>query len=80
MKGEQIMYEIFSKLLKEKNVTRYRVSVDTGIAQTTLSDWKRGRSVPKADKLKILADYFDVSVDYLLGETDTKKTAYRNNR
>ena len=67
------MYEIFSKLLKEKNVTRYRVSVDTGIAQTTLSDWKRGRSVPKADKLKILADYFDVSVDYLLGETDTKK-------
>ncbi len=37
-----------------------------GIAQSVLSDWKTGRSKPKADKLKILADYFGVPIDYFL--------------
>ncbi|MGO5051211.1 helix-turn-helix domain-containing protein [Lachnospiraceae bacterium LCP25S3_G4] len=31
-----------------------------------LSYWKSGRSAPKADKLKILADYFDVPIEYFL--------------
>ena len=39
---------------------------DTGIRRSTFSDWKSGRSKPKTDKLKILADYFGVSVDYFL--------------
>jgi repressor LexA len=34
--------------------------------KSTFTDWKRGRSKPKAEKLKILADYFGVSVDYFL--------------
>ena len=42
------------------------MSKATGIGQNTLSNWKTGRSNPKADKLKILADYFGVSVDYFL--------------
>ena len=67
------MYEIFSALLKEKNVTPYRVAKETGIAQSTFSDWKKGKSAPKTDKLQKIADYFDVSVDYLLGKTDIKK-------
>lgn len=60
------MYEKFERLLKERNLTPYRVSLDTGIAQSTLSDWKSGRSKPKVDKLKILADYFGVSIEYFL--------------
>ncbi|MVB11143.1 helix-turn-helix protein [Caprobacter fermentans] len=68
------MYEIFERLLKEAGITAYKVSKDTGISQTTLSDWKRGRSVPKTEKLQIIADYFDVSLDYLLGKTGIKKT------
>lgn len=32
----------------------------------TMTDWKSGRSVPKVDKLKILADYFGVSLEYFL--------------
>ena len=67
MKGEQKMYDIFERLMKEKGVTRYKVSKDTGISQSTLSDWKRKRSTPKIDKLQILADYFGVTVDYLTG-------------
>lgn len=66
------MYEKFSKLLCKTNKTSYQVSKDTGIAQSVLSDWKRGRSKPKAEKLKILADYFGVSVDYFLEQEGLK--------
>lgn len=61
------MYEIFEKLLKTKGVSAYKVSQETKVPQSTLSDWKRGRSIPKLDKLQKLADYFGVSVDYLMG-------------
>jgi transcriptional regulator with XRE-family HTH domain len=64
------MYARYEELLKEKGVTNYKVAKDTGIAQATLSDWKNGKSTPKNDKLQILADYFDVSLDYLVGNSD----------
>lgn len=60
------MYEKFAELLAKTNKTAYRVAKDTGIAQSALSDWKTGRSKPKADKLKTLADYFGVSIEYFL--------------
>lgn len=59
-------YERFEELCKEKGVTAYRVSKDTGITTATLSNWKGGRYTPKASKLKLIADYFGVSVDYIL--------------
>ena len=62
------MYKKFSKLLEETNKTIYRVSADTGIATATLYDWRDGRSNPKIDKLKKLADYFNVSIEYFLKE------------
>lgn len=58
------MYEKFSALLDKTHKTAYQVSKDTGIAQSILSDWKRGRSKPKFDKLLILAKYFGVPVEY----------------
>ncbi len=60
------MYEKYVRLKKTKGVTDYRVSEDTGITKSTFSDWKSGRSTPKVDKLKILADYFGVSIEYFL--------------
>lgn len=62
------MYEKFAELLEKNNKTAYQVSKETGIPQSVLSDWKRGRSKPKAEKLKILADYFGVSIEYFLEE------------
>jgi repressor LexA len=47
--------------------TVYRVSKDTGIAASTLSDWKNGRSHPKTAKMKQLADYFGVTLEYMTG-------------
>ena len=60
------MYEIFLKQLNEKGVTAYKVGKATGIAGSTFTDWKSGRSVPKQEKLQKIADYFGVSLDYLM--------------
>ncbi|HAH92532.1 MAG TPA: XRE family transcriptional regulator [Dielma fastidiosa] len=60
------MYNKFLELVQSRGLTAYRVSKDTGIPTATLSDWKNGRSKPKADKLKILADYFNVPIEYFM--------------
>lgn len=61
------MYEKFALLLAKFNKTSYQVSKDTGIAQSILSEWKSGRiKILGAEKLKILANYFGVSIEYFL--------------
>ena len=60
------MYKKYEELLQKTGKTSYQVSKDTGIGENTLSQWKTGRSKPKVDKLLILANYFDVSVEYFL--------------
>lgn len=67
------MYEIFEQLLQRYGVSAYKVSKETGVTQSTLSDWKRGRSTPKTENMKKLADYFGVTVDYLMTGTDAPK-------
>lgn len=69
------MYEIFEQLLQIKGVTAYQVSKGTGINQAFFSDWKtkKKRSIG-VEKLEKIADYFGVSVDYLMGR-DEKTTA-----
>ena len=68
-------YEKFDRLLKSKNATVYRVSKETGIPASTFSDWKTGRSTPKAEKLTKIARFFDVSLEYFLegGEITPEK-------
>lgn len=60
------MYEKYVKLRDEKGVTDYKVAVETGIAKSTFSDWKSGRSEPKLEKLKKIADYFGVDIGYFV--------------
>jgi|GEM_PF-627737 Helix-turn-helix. len=64
------MYERFEELLLKHDITAYRVSKETGITTATFSSWKQGRYTPKQDKLQKIAEYFNVSIDYLLGHTD----------
>lgn len=66
--GEKVPYKRFEVLLKSKNITAYRVSKDTGIGQSTFSDWKKGRSKPKLEKLVKIAAYLNVSVEYFVKE------------
>jgi repressor LexA len=66
-------YGVYEKLCKEKGVTNYRVYKDTGIPQSSLSDWKNGKLYPSTGMLEILSRYFGVSIDYLLGNTKAPK-------
>lgn len=67
-------YARFESLLRAHKTTVYRVSKETGIAPSTFSDWKNGRSTPKADKLRRIADHFGISTDSLLGSEMGEKS------
>lgn len=69
------MYEIFEKLLKERGITAYRVAQETGVTTSTLTSWKQGKYVPKMDKLRKIADYLQVSVEYLMTGEESAKDA-----
>jgi repressor LexA len=76
-------YSIFERLLHEKGTTVYQVSKATGIAASTFTDWKRGRSTPKVDKLARIAEYFSLTLDELMGTasgTRDTESAYRHLR
>lgn len=61
------MYEIFEQLVQKSNKSVYQISKETGIRQQFFSDWKLGKAKKiGTDKLQILADYFGVSISYLL--------------
>ena len=68
------MYENFSKLLEQSGKKAIDVSRATGIPSSTFSDWKKGKSSPKQDKLQKIADFFGVSIEYLMtGKKDNEK-------
>lgn len=60
------MRNAFDALLEERGVTSAAVAKATGISAATLSEWRKGKYVPKAEKLQKVADYFGVPVDYLM--------------
>lgn len=60
------MYEVFEQLLQKKGVSSYKVAKEAGVTQTALSNWKSGRSTPTAKTLQKIADYFGVTIDYLM--------------
>lgn len=64
--------KIFSERLKSsmKNKTQESVAKDTGITRQNLSRYIKGQSLPNSKNLFILAKYFNVSCDYLLGTID----------
>ena len=62
------MYKRYCELRDKAGVKDGAVAKATGITRSTFTDWKNGRSAPKADKMKKIADYFGVSVDYLTGD------------
>ncbi|HFI0786313.1 TPA: helix-turn-helix domain-containing protein [Streptococcus suis] len=62
------------ELRKERNLTQKELSVETGIPYRTIQRWEHGETTIKQDKAQELADYFGVSVGYLLGFTDWSET------
>lgn len=70
-KGEITMtfWEIFSKLCVQVGKRPNPVVKEIGVSSAAIANWKAG-SIPNGETLMKIADYFNVSVDYLLGRTD----------
>lgn len=60
------MYSRYCKLRDEKGVSDYQVAKSIGVNQAVFSDWRRGKSAPKTEKLVRIARFFGVSLDYLV--------------
>ncbi len=65
------MYERFQLLLDKRGISAYKVAQDTNIATATLSQWKNGQSTPKLEKMQRIANYFGVTLEWLLGTSDS---------
>ena len=60
------------ELRKEKGITQLKLAMDLGLSQNTISRYETGEREADYKTLIMLADYFGVSVDYLIGRTDVK--------
>ena len=61
------------ELRVKKEKTQLQVQMETGIEQALLSKYENGVRVPPTETLVILADYYNVSMDYIMGRTDNPK-------
>lgn len=68
-----ITLERILKLKKDKGITDTQFQKDIGVYSTALAEWKNGKTTSYLKKLPKIAEYFNVSVDYLLGNTDIKE-------
>ena len=77
-----MFWNIFYDLCISKGTKPNPVAKELGISSATITKWKNG-SMPQSRTAKKIADYFDVSVDYLLGNADTlnnkKAMIFQNN-
>lgn len=58
------------ELRKEKGVSQLEIAKLLNMSKMAVSHWEKGNSEPSIEQLKLLAQYFDVSVDYLIGFCD----------
>lgn len=65
-----MFYDRFLKLCQNRGITPYRFSQDTGVGQSTISMWKKNNATPSGETLAKIADYFDTTINYLLGLGD----------
>ena len=59
--------ETLKKLRRTKKISQVALAEHLGITQQAVGKWETGRSQPDPQTLRSLADYFDVTTDYLLG-------------
>lgn len=72
-----LLKEIFAERVKtlriKKNIKQSELGKIIGLSDNAISDIERGYRLTTMEKLDALADYFEVSVDYLMGRTDNPK-------
>lgn len=65
-----MFYERYCSLCKDRGKAPSTAAIEMGISKSAVTTWKKLGRTPKIDQLKKIADYFEVSLDYLLDETD----------
>lgn len=71
-------YETLTKLMKERNVTAKELSETLKFGKNQIKYWKDNGNIPNGETLISLSNYFDVSIDYLLGRTNEPNGVYQN--
>ncbi len=66
--------EIFKSLREEKDLKQTELAKDLQMTSQALSQYERGLRTPDVETLNKIAEYFDVSTDYLIGRTNIKNT------
>ncbi len=61
-----MFFDIFKDLCAKRGISTYKACTDIGLNRSSVAKWKSG-SIPNGSTLNLLADYFGVSTDYLLG-------------
>lgn len=69
MKINEIILQRINKLLKDRKCTQTKLLAELNLNKGLLQSWATG-SIPKVDKVLKIADYLEVSIDYLLGKTN----------
>ena len=70
---ERGVFMRLKKLRKKKGISQLRLATDLNTTQNTISRYETGEREPGIDELIKIADYFNVSVDYLIGRTENPK-------
>lgn len=65
--------ERLKELRKEKNLRQEQVAVALDISMSAYCHYEQGKREPTVSVLERMADYYDVTTDYLLGRSDTRK-------
>lgn len=60
-------------LLNERGITKNKLLTDLKLGRNSFVNWESRGTVPSGDIIIKIADYFQVSIDYLLGKTDKKE-------
>ena len=60
-------------LRKQRGLTQLQLQLATGIEQSLISKFESGQRIPPTDTLLVLADFYGVSIDYILMRTDNPK-------
>ena len=64
---EIIVAERIRELMQAEGLNQTKLAEKLGVKQNTISAWLLGRKEPSIRSLWLLADYFDVEIDYLVG-------------
>ena len=72
--------DVIKQLRKEKKLKQSDLADIFNVDRTAVGKWEQGKNKPNADTLVIIADYFGVSTDYLLGKSGLRKEFSSNKK